>query len=80
MQLHRQINIASLSSSHSTLPDDGDHTETFWSYCNFNVNFNIPLKTILLWATNFSLAQDLSLFGINALTAPLLAFPQSLLR
>ena len=32
----------------STLPDDGDHTEICWSYCTFNVNFNTPLKTILL--------------------------------
>ena len=32
------------ASSHSTLPDDGDHTETYWSYFHFNA----PLRTILL--------------------------------
>jgi hypothetical protein len=32
------FNIVTLTSSHSTLPDDSDHTETCWSY--FNVNFN----------------------------------------
>ena len=74
MQPHRQINIATLSRSHSRLPDYGDHTETCWSYRNFNVNFNTPLKTSLLCATNSSLAQYLSLCGINALTAPLLAY------
>jgi hypothetical protein len=31
-----------LASSNSALPDDGDYTETWWSY--FNINFNIPLK------------------------------------
>jgi len=36
------FNIVTLASSHSTLPDDHDHTETCWSYCNFNVNFNTP--------------------------------------
>ena len=30
----------------STPSDGGDHTETCWSYCNFNLNFNILLKTI----------------------------------
>jgi len=35
------FNTVTLASSHSTLPDDGDHTETCW-IC-FNVNFNIPL-------------------------------------
>ena len=28
------FNTVTLASSHSTLPDDGDHTETCWSYCN----------------------------------------------
>jgi len=60
MQPHRQINhndifqpnvihTVTLANTHSTLPDDGDHTETCCSYCNFNVNFNIPLKTILFY-------------------------------
>jgi hypothetical protein len=31
-----------LASSNSSLPDDGDYTETCWSY--FNVNFNTPFK------------------------------------
>ena len=38
------FNTVTLASSHSMLPDDGDHTETFWS-C-FNVNFN-PLNAEL---------------------------------
>jgi len=42
--------------SHSTLPDDGDHTETCWSY--FNINFNtlflkqfscVPVGNKILW-------------------------------
>jgi len=33
--------MITLAGSLSTLPDDdGDHTETYGSYCNFNVNFN----------------------------------------
>ena len=36
------FNIVTLASSHSTLPDDDDHTETCWIYFNFNVNFNTP--------------------------------------
>ena len=42
------FNTVTLASSHSTLPDDGDHTETCWSYCNFNVNCNNPIKNSLL--------------------------------
>jgi len=48
MYFNQTFNIVTLVSSHSTLTDDGDHTETFCSYCYFNVNFNTPLKTILL--------------------------------
>jgi len=36
------INTVTLTSLHSTLPDDGDHTETFWPDCNFNLHFNTP--------------------------------------
>ena len=43
------FNTVTLASSNSTLPDDGDHTETCWSI--FNVNFNTHLKTILLCIT-----------------------------
>jgi len=35
-----------LASSNNMLPDDGDYTETCQS-C-LNVNFNIPLKAVLL--------------------------------
>jgi len=35
------------ASSNSALPDDGDYTETCWS-C-FNLNFNSPFETILLY-------------------------------
>jgi len=35
-------NTVTLASSHSMLPDDGDHTKTCWSYFNFNVNFSTP--------------------------------------
>jgi len=31
---------------HSTLPDDCDHTEACWSFCNFNLDFNTPLRTV----------------------------------
>jgi hypothetical protein len=46
-----------LARSISALPDDGDYTETCWSYfnVNFNVNFIIVVKTIQLcirWQTN----------------------------
>ena len=37
------FNTVTLASSNSTLHDDGDHTETCWSYFNFNVNCNTPL-------------------------------------
>ena len=42
--------LVTLISSHRTLSDegDGDHTETCWSYCNFNANFDTPLKTIIV--------------------------------
>ena len=40
------MSAALSGTAHSMLPDDGDHTETCWSYCNFNVNFNTPLKTM----------------------------------
>jgi len=33
-----------LASSNSALPEDGDYTETCWSY--FNVNFNTHYKKI----------------------------------
>jgi len=36
------INIVTLASSYSALPDDGDYTDTCRS-C-FNVNFNTPFK------------------------------------
>ena len=36
------FNTVTLASSHSTLPDGGDHTETCWSCCNCNVNFGTP--------------------------------------
>jgi len=39
--LTKCFNIVTSPSSHSTLPDDGDHTETYWSYSNFYVNFNV---------------------------------------
>jgi len=38
------FNTVTSASSHSTLSDDGHHTETCCSYCNFNVNFNTPFK------------------------------------
>ena len=38
------FNTVTLASSNSTLSDDGDHTETCWSYGNFNINFSTPLK------------------------------------
>jgi len=38
------FSTVSLTRSHNTLPDDGDHTETCWSYINFNVHFNTLLK------------------------------------
>jgi hypothetical protein len=58
MQPHHQINhinifqlivfnIVNLASSYSTLPGDGEYTETCWS-C-FSVNFNTPFKAILLY-------------------------------
>jgi len=40
---HVSVRSPSSGSSHSTLPVDGDHTKTCWSYCNFNGNFNTPL-------------------------------------
>jgi hypothetical protein len=40
------LNIVTLASSYSALPDDGDYTETCWS-C-FNVNFTTPFKAILV--------------------------------
>jgi len=40
------LTTVTLASSNSALPDDGVYTETCWS-C-FNVNFNIPFKTIIL--------------------------------
>jgi len=43
-----RFNTVTLASSRSMLPDDGDHTETCWSYFNFNADFNTTLKTILL--------------------------------
>jgi len=41
---------ATLASSNSALPDDGDYTETCWSCfnVNFNINFKIVFKTIQL--------------------------------
>jgi hypothetical protein len=39
------FNTVTLASSYSALPDDGDHTETYWS-C-FSINFNTPFKAVL---------------------------------
>jgi len=41
---------ATLASSNSALPGDGDYTETCWScfIVNFNVKFKIVFKTIQL--------------------------------
>jgi len=36
MNFTKCFNIVNLASSHNTLPDDGDHTETCWSCCNFS--------------------------------------------
>jgi len=36
------FNKCNLQSSNSALSDDGDYTETWWSY--FNVNFNTPFN------------------------------------
>jgi len=41
------LTTVTLGSSNSALPDDGYYTEIYRS-C-FNVNFNIPFKTILLY-------------------------------
>ena len=38
--LHKEHGESLKSRKLSTLPDDGDHTETCCSYCNFDVNFN----------------------------------------
>ena len=48
LKFNQMSDTVTSASSHSTLPDDGDHTETCWSCCNFNVNFNTHLRTILL--------------------------------
>jgi len=54
------FNIVTLASSHSTLPDDGDHTETFLSCCNFNVNFNQCLNTVTLASSHSTLPVSLA--------------------
>ena len=46
------VSLLKFQRNFSRLPDDGDHTETCWRYCNFNVNFDTTLKTILLCIGN----------------------------
>jgi len=38
------LTTVTLASSNGALPDDGDYTETCWSF--FHVNFNVNFKTV----------------------------------
>jgi len=54
---------ATLASSNSALPDDGDYTETCWS-C-FNVNVNVNLKLFLRQFDSASVSKQINFDSIK---------------